>query len=153
MDGIFLYAHFLLRLLWGLTMQAPVSKSSAEGWPALKRYYLAASLQLPERGQLVLPCQYRGKPASMVVVRLNGLIYGFLNRCVHMPFRLDCEHASVIDPSANRIKCSMHGLVFDPLTGACQSPTMCTGEKLMAIGLCEESQIIWLEDKDVTLQN
>lgn len=133
-------------------MQAPVSNSSGQ-WPLAARYYVVASPQLPERGQLVLPCEFRGKAASMVIVRLNGHVYGFLNRCVHMPFRLDCEHASIIDPSANRIKCSMHGLVFDPLTGACQSPTMCTGEKLTAIGLCEESQIIWLEDKDVTLQN
>ncbi len=133
-------------------MQSPVSNSSGQ-WQVAARYYVAASPQLPERGQLVLHCKYRGKAASMVIVRLNGHVYGFLNRCVHMPFRLDCEHASIIDPSANRIKCSMHGLVFDPLTGACQSPTMCTGEKLTAIGLCEESQIIWLEDKDVTLQN
>ncbi|HRH76013.1 MAG TPA: Rieske 2Fe-2S domain-containing protein [Cellvibrionaceae bacterium] len=134
-------------------MQAPVSKSSADNWPEHQRYYLAQSLQIPERSQLVLPCQYRSKPASMLVVRLNGLIYGFLNRCVHMPFRLDCEQVSVIDPSANRIKCSMHGLVFDPLTGACQSPTMCTGEQLTAIALWEDSQPIWLEDKDVRLPN
>lgn len=134
-------------------MQGPVSETAARQTPTPGRYYLAQSLQIPERSQLVLACQYRSKPASMVVLRLNGLIYGFLNRCVHMPFRLDCEHVSVIDPSANRIKCSMHGLVFDPLTGVCQSPAMCTGEKLTAIALCEESQIIWLEDKDVTLPN
>ncbi len=127
------------------------TQSDAEPMPI--RVYLAPSQQLTERGQLVLACKYKGKLASFFVVRLEGVVYGFLNRCVHMPFRLDCEQASMIDPAANRIKCSMHGLVFDPATGACQSPTMCTGEKLTSVFLHEEDQIIWLADTHVALIN
>jgi nitrite reductase/ring-hydroxylating ferredoxin subunit len=117
----------------------------------VERFWLAASQNMPERSQLIVDCTYRGKAASLFVVRLEGKLYAFLNRCVHMPFRLDCEHKNIIDPFTNRIKCSMHGVVYDPVSGASVSPTLCTGEKLTAIGVVEDEQGVWLEDKDVQL--
>lgn len=113
------------------------------------RLWVAASQSVPERGQLILACCYLGKINSVFVVRLEGICHAFLNRCVHMPFRLDCEQKTIVDPVANRIKCSMHGIVCDPISGASLSPTMCTGEKLTRIGLVENEQGIWLEDISV----
>lgn len=94
----------------------------------------------------MLAYRYKGKRQSIVIVRLDGQCHAYLNLCVHMPFRLDCEQQSIIDPSANRIKCSMHGIVYDPISGASLSPTMCTGEKLTRVALVENEQGIWLCD-------
>jgi hypothetical protein len=33
----------------------------------------------------------------------------------------DCEHPSVFDETGNYLRCSMHGIIYDPVDGLCQS--------------------------------
>ena len=68
-----------------------------------------------------------------------------------MPLRLDCESPVIFDLGKNKLKCSMHGIIYDPETGESLSPTMCTGEKLTPIEVEEDGAGIWLADKDVEL--
>lgn len=40
---------------------------------------------------------YRGEPMTAILIRHEGVAYGYLNRCVHMPRTLDCERADILD--------------------------------------------------------
>ncbi len=111
--------------------------------------WVAKSRDVEERHHLVLDCLYRKVKTSLIIIRFSNQCYAYLNKCVHMPFRLDCENKDIFDQSRNHIKCSMHGIIYDPVTGVSLSPTMCTGEKLTSIGVREDEMGIWLEDEKI----
>jgi hypothetical protein len=46
----------------------------------------------------------------------------------------------------------MHGIVYDPQTGASQS-TMCNGEKLQALKIVEDNGCIFIADKRITAKH
>lgn len=52
----------------------------------------------------------RGRPTEAMLVRVQGDVYGYLNQCVHMPRRLDCEHDCIFDEIGRYIRCTMHGI-------------------------------------------
>lgn len=89
---------------------------------------------------------YTGKESSVLVFRLKGEIHGFLNQCVHMPRELDSEEGNVIDPSGSYVRCTMHGINYDPCTGESVS-TMCNGERLQRVKVVEDDRIVWIQDK------
>jgi nitrite reductase/ring-hydroxylating ferredoxin subunit len=105
---------------------------------------------LDERGSHCFRVQYRGKPRDAIVVRHAGEVYGYLNQCVHMPRRLDCEDPHVFDPSGRFVRCSMHGIIYDPASGMCQSE-ICAGESLTSIAVVETGGVIYLQDRYTTL--
>lgn len=114
-----------------------------------RRVWVSTSQQLGERGQKIVRCTYRGQAASALVVRFAGQVVGYLNRCVHMPFRLDCESSDILDAARKHIKCSMHGIIYDPLSGASVSTALCTDRKLTRIRVIEQDDNIWLDDRKV----
>ncbi len=113
------------------------------------RLWIANSSEVKERSPIIFECTYNGKGESLLLIRYDGQCIGYLNKCVHMPFRLDCEKKTLFDHTRDKIKCSMHGIIYDPLTGESLSPTMCTGEKLNAINVVEDSAGIWIDDECV----
>lgn len=115
-----------------------------------QRFRIASSGDIMERVHQLFVCEYKGDIKSAFVFRYNGECLAYLNRCVHMPFRLDCEATNIFDATRDRLKCSMHGIVFDPESGTSLSPTMCTGDKLTPVRVLEEGGSVWLEDPNVT---
>lgn len=113
-----------------------------------KRIWIGTSDKLADGDYLRTEVVYAGKPTSVLVFRFNGQCYAYRNLCVHMPRELDCEKDMIFDASGQFLRCSMHGIVYDPLTGTSLS-TMCTGKRLTPIGIVEDPEGIWIKDKKV----
>ena len=107
---------------------------------------ICPSGSLSERGSYGFRMLYRGEPREAILVRFRGNAYGYLNQCVHMPKALDCEHCHVFDETGEYIRCSMHGIIYDPVTGRCQSE-ICSGKSLTLLKIAERDGLIYLQDK------
>jgi nitrite reductase/ring-hydroxylating ferredoxin subunit len=63
--------------------------------------------------------------------------------------RLDCMHDRVFDAAHEHLRCSMHGIVYDPVTGESLS-VLCSGERLEPLRSAELDDQVYLVDKRVT---
>ncbi len=111
---------------------------------------VCASDALPELGSHRFHVLYRGESRQALLVRFQGTAYGYLNRCVHMPRELDCEHYRVFDEAGSSIRCSMHGITYRPETGECLSE-ICAGKSLTPLRIREQGDVIYLVDKRARL--
>lgn len=101
--------------------------------------FVTADIELKRRpGQI--------EKANILVFRFNGTLYAYLNRCMHMKRPLNCQEDEIFDHGRQRLRCSMHGFVFEPETGICLSP-VCEGQKLQAIKLTEQDGYLDLQEK------
>lgn len=114
-----------------------------------REWRVCASRELAEEACRVIDIEFKGESASAIVLRYRGRAYAYLNRCVHMVRRLDCEHPRLFDPASKLLRCSMHGLVFDPASGDCLSE-ICAGKRLCALKLVEADGSILFRDKRVS---
>ena len=119
----------------------------AQGGPP--RFLVCATAALADGEYRKLRLVFEKRDEECVVLRFEGTVYAYINRCVHMPRRLDCERKHVFDDSGRFLRCSMHGIVYQPQTGASLS-TMCEGERLRAVEVYEEGGEIGLADFRVT---
>lgn len=110
-----------------------------------ERIWLAPSDQLVEGNYLRWEVEYAGEIVPVVVFRYKGHCKAYRNLCVHMPRQLDCELPTIFDSTGKYLRCSMHGIVYDPLSGLSVG-TMCNGEMLTPIGIIEDQQGIWIQD-------
>jgi len=60
-----------------------------------------------------------GRLEPAFVVRFNGRVYAYLNRCAHMPMELDWKPRKFFDAEGLLLICSTHGAVYRPDTGRC----------------------------------
>jgi len=108
--------------------------------------YVCRDNELQEKHFLIIALNYRGKPHSGIIFRFNGNTLAYLNQCVHMPRQLNCESNAIFDKQQNLLRCSMHGIVFDPFSGESLS-TMCKDEKLIKLQLKTIDDEIFISDK------
>ena len=88
-----------------------------------------------------------GDAATGFVVRFNGKVYGYLNRCAHVPIELDWAEGEFFESSGLYLMCATHGAVYVPETGQCAGGP-CKGGRLRPIGVREENnKIYWQSDK------
>lgn len=113
-----------------------------------KRIWVCGSEQLGEGEYIRIEVSYRGSPSSVVVLKHREKYFAYQNMCVHMPRELDCENNTIFDDKGQLLRCSMHGIVYDPMTGESLS-TMCNGEKLTSVRVIEDLEGIWIKDKKV----
>jgi nitrite reductase/ring-hydroxylating ferredoxin subunit len=116
--------------------------------PRDERLWVATSEQLAEGAYLRMAVAYTGEPISVLVFRHKGRCLAYRNRCVHMPRELDCEKDGIFDAAGEYLRCSMHGIVYNPLTGESVS-SICTGQRLTPIGIVEDEAGVWIEDMRV----
>lgn len=64
--------------------------------------------------------------AEAFVVRYEGRVYAYLNRCAHVAMELDWQPGQFFDQEGQHLICSTHGAVYSPETGACRGGP-CTG--------------------------
>jgi nitrite reductase/ring-hydroxylating ferredoxin subunit len=110
---------------------------------------LCASDDLQERGLAhsfdVL--QYR-QPARAFVLRYDGEVHAYLNRCAHVPTEMDWQEGEFLDRDKRYIMCSIHGAVYEPKTGRCVTG-MCGRMGLTKIRVEErEGQVYWYPSRD-----
>lgn len=90
-----------------------------------------------------------GDEATGFVVRYKGKVYGYLNRCAHVPIELDWAEGEFFESSGLYLMCSTHGAIYLPESGECAGGP-CKGGRLRPISLREEQgKIYWQPDEFV----
>ncbi|MET0067080.1 MAG: Rieske 2Fe-2S domain-containing protein [Candidatus Thiodiazotropha sp.] len=112
------------------------------------RIWVCPKDQVKEGDYIRVEALFGKEPSSFVVFRFEGTCLCYRNLCVHMPRRLDCEKDMIFDDTGRKLRCSMHGIIYDPVTGESLS-TICEGEKLTRIKVQESEEGIWIIDKRV----
>ena len=87
-----------------------------------------------------------GHAATGFIVRYNGTVYGYLNRCAHVPIELDWAEGAFFESSGLYLMCATHGAVYLPDTGTCVGGP-CKGGRLRPIAVREDNgKIYWRPD-------
>jgi nitrite reductase/ring-hydroxylating ferredoxin subunit len=92
----------------------------------------------------------KNKPVSAIIFAFEGSTYAYVNHCMHMHRPLNCEQDAIFDETGLYLRCSMHGFIFDPKTGECQSP-VCLGQRLQSLRLQEIEGTLFFAEKHLTL--
>lgn len=88
-----------------------------------------------------------GDAATGFVVRFNGKVYGYLNRCAHVPIELDWAEGEFFESSGLYLMCATHGAVYVPETGQCAGGP-CRGGWLHPIAVREENDTVYWQPDD-----
>jgi len=79
------------------------------------------------------------------VVRYDGKVYGYINRCAHVPVELDWEDGAFFDYSKLYLICATHGATYLPETGVCVMGP-CKGKRLASLVVEERDGQIFLKE-------
>lgn len=113
---------------------------------------LCPSATLAERGRAhVFDVLLWGQPQAAFVLRFDGQVVAYLNRCAHVPAEMDWQPGEFLDMNRRWILCSMHGAAYEPRNGRCVGGP-CTGARLMALTVFErDGQVFWQpQGEDIT---
>ncbi|MGE5650071.1 Rieske 2Fe-2S domain-containing protein [Noviherbaspirillum sp. UKPF54] len=108
---------------------------------------ICASGDLIEGGRGVrFPVTAGGEDSTGFVVRYDNAVYGYLNRCAHVPIELDWNEGDFFESSGLYLMCSTHGALYIPETGRCAGGP-CRGGRLRPIAVFEkDNQVFWRPD-------
>jgi len=104
---------------------------------------------LPESGKgMRFAVEHEGEEAAAFVVRFNGQVHAYLNRCAHVPVELDWMEGEFFDDSGVYLICSTHGAIYAPENGVCLGGP-CSGKSLIKLPVEErEGKIYLAKSKD-----
>jgi len=119
---------------------------------AKRKLAVCASADLGDRQYRIVPLLFKGEQQTAIVLRHGGQVYAYLNQCVHMVRRLDCVQDEIFDEQQEHLRCSMHGIVYDPTTGESLS-VLCSGERLESLRATEFDGQVYIIDKRVKLRD
>jgi nitrite reductase/ring-hydroxylating ferredoxin subunit len=72
---------------------------------------------------------------SVFIQRLaSGTVVAYVNACPHVGVELDLTPGKFLDRTGQQFICSLHGALFDPLTGLCTDGP-CKGRFLQAVAI------------------
>jgi len=110
---------------------------------------LCASSELLEKGNaFVFDVLHFRQPARAFVLRFDGRVVAYLNRCLHVPTEMDWQPGEFLDSGKEFIMCSIHGAVYEPLTGRCAGGP-CGRGRLTVIEVFErDGQVYWVPSRD-----
>jgi nitrite reductase/ring-hydroxylating ferredoxin subunit len=112
--------------------------------------FICDSAALEEGGKGIrFPLTAGGEDATGFVVRYQGVVYGYLNRCAHIPIELDWNEGDFFESDGRYLICSTHGAIYLPETGRCAGGP-CRGGRLRTIVVTEkDNQVFWQADEFV----
>jgi nitrite reductase/ring-hydroxylating ferredoxin subunit len=91
-----------------------------------------------------------GRPVRGFVLRFEGRLVGYLNRCLHVPMEMDWQPGVFFDSSGRWILCSTHGAAYHPQDGRCGAGP-CGRGKLTPLQVEErEGRVYWYPSRDLT---
>jgi nitrite reductase/ring-hydroxylating ferredoxin subunit len=95
------------------------------------------------------PVTAGAEDTSGFVIRHGGQVYGYLNRCAHVPIELDWNEGEFFESGGDYLICSTHGALYTPQTGYCAGGP-CRGRSLRPITIVEtDNQVFWQPDEYV----
>jgi nitrite reductase/ring-hydroxylating ferredoxin subunit len=106
--------------------------------------------ELPERGRALLwdVLEY-GRPARAFVMRFDGRVVAYMNRCLHVPTEMDWQEGQFLDMDRRYILCSIHGAAYEPSDGRCVGGP-CGRGKLAPVTVREEGgEVYWYPSRDI----
>jgi nitrite reductase/ring-hydroxylating ferredoxin subunit len=111
---------------------------------------VCAADALEEGGKGVrFPVTAGSEDATGFVIRFSGTVYGYLNRCAHVPIELDWNEGDFFESSGLYLICATHGAMYAPESGRCEGGP-CRGGKLRRIEIVEkDNQVFWQPDEYV----
>ena len=113
-----------------------------------KRRLVCESGALAEAGLAVrFEVEYFGERAPAFVVRFEGRVYGYLNRCGHLPMELDWREGDVFDLNKRDLICSTHGATYAADSGKCLGGP-CGGTPLVALMMEERDGKVYFKGID-----
>ncbi len=112
------------------------------------RIWVCSKDQLIEGSYKQVDVLYANELSSVIIFRYKGDCIAYRNLCVHMPRRLDGEKETIFDETGHHLRCSMHGILYEPVSGESVS-TICNGEKLTPVKVQEDEAGVWIFDKRV----
>lgn len=109
--------------------------------------FICASDVLADGGKGVrFPLTAGGEDATGFVVRFGARVYGYLNRCAHIPMELDWTPGEFFESGGLYLMCATHGALYEPDTGKCAGGP-CRGGRLHPLCVDErEGKIYWIPD-------
>ena len=124
----------------------PRPGAAADGTPRP----LCPAADLVERGQaFVFDVLLWGQPARAFVLRFDGVLVGYVNRCVHVPTEMDWQPGRFLDAERRFIVCSIHGASYEPRDGRCVGGP-CGRGRLIRVAVAEvDGQACWYPSEDV----
>jgi nitrite reductase/ring-hydroxylating ferredoxin subunit len=106
------------------------------------------SQALQDAGKAVrFEVEYFGENAPAFVVRFEGRVFGYLNRCGHMPMELDWRQGEVFDADGRELICSTHGARYSAASGKCLGGP-CGGTPLVSLPLEERGGKVYFKGID-----
>lgn len=80
------------------------------------------------------------------VVRYQGAVHAYLNRCAHKGVELDWEAGEFFDAERRHLICATHGALYEPASGLCvQGP--CRGAALRRLPVREADGVVTLDEE------
>ena len=108
-----------------------------------KEHLICEAAALGERGRGVrFELEYFGEPAPAFVIRKDGAVHGYLNRCAHVAMELDWQEGVFFDADGRDLLCSTHGATYDAATGRCLGGP-CNGSPLVKLRLEERNGLVY----------
>lgn len=118
--------------------------------PAEAGLALCDARTLEEKGRAwVWDVLQYGRPARAFVLRFEGALRGYLNRCVHVPTEMDWQPGEFLDIDKRVILCSIHGAAYEPRDGRCVGGP-CVRGRLTPVRVEErDGQVYWYPSRDI----
>ena len=112
--------------------------------------HLCPSTELVEKGNAhVFDVLHFREPARAFVLRYDGALVAYLNRCLHVPTEMDWQPGVFLDSRKEYILCATHGAAYEPQTGRCAGGP-CGRGKLTAIDVFErDGEVYWYPSADI----
>ncbi len=101
--------------------------------------------EIPQVGARGFTVPTASGPLDLFVVRFDGLLRAYVNRCPHRGTPLDWEPDQFLDPDTGEIVCATHGARFQPADGACLGGP-CRGRGLEPVAVELEAGTIWYRE-------
>lgn len=91
--------------------------------------------------------EYFGDPVPAFVVRHEGAVRGYLNRCSHVPMELDWQPGVFFSADRELLICSTHGAAYAPEDGRCLGGP-CDGKPLVGLRVEERDGKVYFTGFD-----
>ena len=83
-------------------------------------------------------------PLRGFVVRQNGRVFAYVNRCPHAGHPLNLRPDRFLTEGGSLILCNSHGALFEPATGDCVDGP-CVGRQLQSLPIRVEEGLVLLD--------
>jgi len=90
-----------------------------------------------------------GRPQRAFVLRFDGMVHAYINRCLHVPVEMDWQPGEFLDSDKRFIVCSIHGATYEPKDGRCVGGP-CGRGRLTAVVVQErQGEVHWYPSRDI----